>query len=136
LPLICGIFANTALQHLLNMALLEVGALCMFQRFGFAQLLVVLVATVPMLGGCGSDDAPPPPAPAGANSALAGSYGNTPAPSDSNTPCTDKQVRECRVDLGRQGTVNNCFVGLQLCKGGAWGTCQTAAEIEAQLNSQ
>ena len=110
----------------------------MFQRFGLAQLLVVLVATVPMLGGCGSDDAPPPPAPAGASSALAGSLGSTTTSTDtdSTTPCTDKQVRECRVELGRQGTVDNCFVGLQLCTVGTWGPCLSAAEIEAQLNSQ
>jgi len=108
----------------------------MFQQFRLAQILVMLVATAPIFSGCGSDDAPPPPAPASANSALAGSPDRTNTPSASDTSCTNKQVRECRVELGRQGTVSNCLVGLQLCTGGTWGPCESAAEIDAQLNGE
>jgi len=98
--------------------------------------MVLLALAAPMLEACGADDAPPPLAPASANSALAGSLGNTSSAPSSNTTCTDQQVRECRIELGQQGTVNNCFVGLQLCTSGSWGPCESAAEIEAQLNNQ
>ena len=108
----------------------------MFRRSERALLVVLLMATAPLLGACGSDEAPPPPAPASANSALAGSLNGAAAPASNTTPCADKQVRECRVELGRQGTVSNCFVGLQLCTGGSWSSCESASEIEAQLNGQ
>jgi len=108
----------------------------MFRRFALAQLLVTLVATVPVLTACGADESPPLPAPAGANSALAGTLGNTNATGNGAAPCSNKQVRECRVELGQQGTVVNCFIGLQLCEEGTWGPCLSTNEIEAQLNSQ
>jgi hypothetical protein len=111
----------------------------MIRAFVLAQLTVVLMAVAPLLGACGSDESPPP-APAPANSALAGalsaSDNQVTSTSANAVPCTDKQVRECRVELGQQGTVQNCFVGLELCSNGAWGPCLSAAEIEAQLNSQ
>jgi hypothetical protein len=107
----------------------------MFQRSGRAQLVLLLVATAPLLWACGTDEAPPPLAPASANSALAGSLSNA-APATNDAPCTDKQVRECRVELGRQGTISNCFVGLQLCTDGSWGPCGSAADIDAQLTGQ
>ncbi len=110
----------------------------MIRTFDLARLVLVLAAVAPMLGACGSEESPPP-APAPASSALAGAASTSPdnkATSNSVAPCTDKQVRECRVELGQQGTVQNCFVGLELCSNGAWGSCLSAAEIEAQLNSQ
>ncbi len=111
----------------------------MIRTFVSTQLVLVLALVTPMLGACGSDETPPP-APAPASSALAGSGStstdNVATSAAGATPCTNKQVRECRVELGQQGTVQNCFVGLELCSNGAWGPCLSAAEIEAQLNSQ
>ncbi len=108
----------------------------MFQRSGRTQLVLLLVATAPLLWACGVDDSAPPPAPASASSAVAGSLSNSAPVSNVEAPCTDKQVRECRVELGRQGTISNCFVGLQLCADGAWGPCESAADIDAQLTGQ
>jgi hypothetical protein len=110
----------------------------MIRTFVLARLTLVLIAIAPMLGACGSDESPPP-APAPASSALTGGSTSTDNMATSTTnaaPCTDKQVRECRIELGQQGTVQNCFVGLELCSNGAWGPCLSTAEIEAQLNSQ
>ncbi len=112
----------------------------MIRTFGLARLVLVLACAAPVLSACGSDESPPPP-PSSSNAALAGasstSAGDSSASSSASTvSCTDKQVRECRVELGQQGTVQNCFVGLQLCTNGAWGPCLSPAEIEAQLNAQ
>ena len=113
----------------------------MIRTFAPIRLALVLALVAPLLGACGNDESPPPPAPAHSDSALAGSSApsadNTPAsPTASTDSCTDNQVRECRVELGQQGAVQNCFVGLELCTNGVWGTCLSAAEIEAQLNAQ
>jgi len=111
----------------------------MIRAFVPTRLVLVLALAAPMLGACGSDETPPP-APAPASSALSGSAStstdNVATSTASTGPCTDRQVRECRKELGQQGTVQNCFVGLELCANGVWGPCLSAAEIEAQLNSQ
>jgi hypothetical protein len=113
----------------------------MIRRFALSRLVLVLALAAPLLSACGSDEGPPPPAPAGSDSALAVSppaaANSKTAPSAAGTEsCTEKQVRECRVDLGPQGTVQNCFVGLELCRNGVWGSCLSAAEVEAELSAQ
>ncbi len=126
---------NTPLHGWRAMSLLEVGALCMIRTFGKAMLAGALALAAPLFVACGSDEIPPPaPAPATANSALAG--GAAVATNSGATPCTNQQVRECRVELAQQGAVQNCFVGLQLCTNGAWGPCLSSDEIESQLNNQ
>ena len=109
----------------------------MIRRFGKAELTVALMLAMPLFVACGSDESPPPaPAPAAkarpwwAHRLVLEGAASTAA------ACADQQVQECRVELGQQGTVQNCFVGLQLCSKGVWGPCQSAADIEAQLNSQ
>ena len=134
-------YSNTPLHNGPPMSLLEVGDLCMVRRLGRAQLALLLAIAAPLCAACGSDESPPPaPAPSSVNSALAGApsvSANDSATSRGNgTACTEQQLRECRVELRRQGTVQNCFVGLQLCSKGVWGPCLSAAEIEAQLNTQ
>lgn len=106
----------------------------MIRRFGKAELTVALMLAMPLFVACGSDESPPPaPAPASESSALAGASSSS---ASTAAACTDQQVQECRVELGQQDTVQNCFVGLQLCSKGVWGPCQSASDIEAQLNSQ
>lgn len=105
--------------------------------------LVQFMGTVGLLSwlsvGCSGDEGPAPgptadlaPA-ASANDAASGAEASEPrgprAPA-----CTDMQLRECRVELGVQGSVRNCFVGLQLCVQGKWGACQDADDLEAQLS--
>ncbi len=105
--------------------------------FRLAQLVLAVALAAPMLGACGSDEVPPPaPAPAVSNSSLTGASSASSAIGNSVAPCVDKRVRECRIELGRQGAVQNCFVGLELCANGAWGPCLSSDEIEAQLNAQ
>ena len=107
----------------------------MIRRFGKAVLVIAMMLAAPLLVACGSDETPPAPAPGSVNAALAGAPSAAANTSDSRpTACTDQQVRECRVELGQQGTVQNCFVGLQLCSKGVWGPCSNASDIEAQLN--
>jgi hypothetical protein len=43
--------------------------------------------------------------------------------------CPSGVVRECKVRLGRQGSVENCFVGVQLCTDEAWGPCQSPDQL-------
>jgi hypothetical protein len=38
--------------------------------------------------------------------------------------CLDGEWEECRVQLPKQGDVENCFVGVRLCTGGLWSGCQ------------
>ena len=38
--------------------------------------------------------------------------------------CVDGEWEECRVQLPKQGDVENCFVGVRLCTGGVWSHCQ------------
>lgn len=41
-----------------------------------------------------------------------------------DSACVDGEWEECRVQLPKQGDVENCFVGVRLCTGGAWSGCQ------------
>jgi hypothetical protein len=43
--------------------------------------------------------------------------------------CSAGMMRECKVLLGRQGSVENCFVGVQLCTDDAWGPCQSVDQL-------
>jgi hypothetical protein len=91
----------------------------------FAHLVCVLL--IGALWGCGAagDEHPAPveyddeqaqlTEPAGAALAEAGSAAGT---------CSPGVVRECRVMLSRQGDIENCFVGVQVCSDDAWGPCQ------------
>jgi hypothetical protein len=111
----------------------------MNRPFRLAQLVLAIALAAPMLGACGSDEGPAPapaPAPSISNSSLTGASPASSAARNSAAPCVDRQVRECRIELGQQGTVQNCFVGLELCANGAWGSCLNSDEIEAQLNAQ
>ncbi len=38
-------------------------------------------------------------------------------------PCQDGATRECKVDLGTHNGVTSCFVGIETCLDGEWGTC-------------
>jgi hypothetical protein len=48
---------------------------------------------------------------------------------DAAESCPSGVVRECKVMLSRQGNVQNCFVGVQLCRDEAWGPCQSPDEL-------
>jgi hypothetical protein len=41
--------------------------------------------------------------------------------------CDEGATRECKVWLKNNGKVKNCFVGVQVCSGGAWGECGSEA---------
>jgi hypothetical protein len=43
--------------------------------------------------------------------------------------CAPGVVRECKVLLSRQGSVDNCFVGVQVCSDEAWGPCQSVDQL-------
>ena len=44
--------------------------------------------------------------------------------SSGDAECVDGEWEECRVQLPKQGDVENCFVGVRLCTGGVWSRCQ------------
>ena len=113
----------------------------MIRHLRLVQLMPVVVLAVPLLTGCGNDEGPAPaPAPTTSATSLSESKATGGAGSAQVSPddskCTNLQVRECSVKLSAQGAVQNCFVGLQLCSDGVWGTCQEPDRIESQLNSQ
>jgi hypothetical protein len=43
--------------------------------------------------------------------------------------CPSGVMRECKVLLSSQGSVKNCFVGVQLCSDEAWGPCQSLDQL-------
>jgi len=112
----------------------------MIQQLRFVQLMSVTGLVALFLAGCSSDEAPSPAPYQNSEAATVASSAASETAADSSqpanpavSPCVDRQVRECHVTLGAQGAVQNCFVGLQLCLKGHWGTCEDPSEIEAQL---
>jgi hypothetical protein len=106
----------------------------LIQLVGFVGL-----ATLAMVG-CGSDErqAPAPYEGSSTPDTAGGASGGAAAGNLNTTgaSCENQQVRECHVILGAQGSVQNCFTGLQLCTSGEWGPCVDPSELEAQLNGQ
>jgi hypothetical protein len=47
-----------------------------------------------------------------------------PAAAKNTSVCVQGALQTCTVQLGTQGTVHQCFSGMQLCSGGAWTDCQ------------
>jgi hypothetical protein len=41
-----------------------------------------------------------------------------------DSPCEEGDWHECRVQLPKQGDVENCFVGVRVCENGVWSACQ------------
>ncbi|GEM_PF-2911024 len=92
--------------------------------------------------GCSADPPPTPapydePTPSISSGSASETSTGTSSGGDARTvgPCTEMQVRECRIELGAQGAVRNCFVGLQLCRDGRWGPCQEPDALEAELTA-
>jgi hypothetical protein len=93
---------------------------------------LVFAASIGALGGCGAADGGHPPAvdldleqgPLGER--LPAGLGEAGA---SGAACPSGVARECKVMLSRQGNVENCFVGVQLCSDEAWGPCQSPDEL-------
>jgi hypothetical protein len=90
---------------------------------------MVFLALVGALGGCGAaDDEHPAPVDdvdveqAQLAERLPAVLGEAGA---SGAACSSGVVQECKVMLSRQGSVVNCFAGVQLCSDGAWGPCQS-----------
>ena|SRR5215207_8733531 len=84
------------------------------------------------LWGCGGADGEHP-APAEYDAEQAPLLDPTPelsgeAGADAGT-CASGVVRECKLLLSRQGSVVNCFVGVQLCSDDAWGPCQSLDQL-------
>lgn len=93
--------------------------------------LIVMVALV--MAGCGSEDGSTPPlVEPGSTAQEASSTQDTPA-DPGTSRCDELQVRECHIALPGQGSVQNCFAGLQLCADGKWGPCSDPSVIEARL---
>jgi hypothetical protein len=99
-------------------------------------MALVGLVTLAMVGCSGDEHPAPAPyegsaAPATAASSTERTPGKT---ATTDTSCEDGQVRECHVVLGAQGSVQNCFVGLQLCTNGQWGDCVDPSELDAELS--
>ncbi len=45
-----------------------------------------------------------------------------------STICKDGAYKDCKVILGKQGDVENCFEGIQFCINGVWGPCDDPPE--------
>lgn len=97
--------------------------------FSIGGLALLSIAT---LAGCGSDDEQHSPA-AGAGeeplrmpAPVSAAQGEAGAASGT---CTSGVVRECKIMLAPHDGVVNCFVGVQLCRDEAWGSCQSPDEL-------
>ena len=113
----------------------------MIQQLRLVQLMGVTGLVTLFLAGCSGDEAPSPAPYQATEATTAASSSTVRTGSDDSQPskpvaatCVDRQVRECHVTLGAQGTVQNCFVGLQLCVSGQWGPCLEPSAIDAQLD--
>ena len=92
----------------------------------------VFALAIGALWGCGGADGEhPAPAEYDAEQArllepapeLSGEAGAAPG------TCPSGVMRECKVLLSRQGSVENCFVGVQLCTDDEWGPCQSLDQL-------
>jgi hypothetical protein len=113
----------------------------MNQKLRLVQLMGVTALVTLLLAGCSGDESPTPAPYQNAEATLAANSSPAETGTDGLHPskpaaasCVNDQVRECRVTLGAQGAVQNCFVGLQLCAGNQWGPCLEPGAIESQLD--
>lgn len=109
----------------------------MIRHLRLTQLMALVGFVTLAMVGCGGEEhpAPAPYEGSAAPETTAGSTGRTPGKTaTTDTSCEDGQIRECRIVLGAQGSVQNCFAGLQLCTAGQWGNCVDPSEIEAELS--
>jgi hypothetical protein len=107
----------------------------LLRRFGGAEFsrrlgapaAALLVFT---LCGCGgADDERSPPPASELEVKVAAPLPMVGEESVSAGPCTSGVVQECKVMLGVHGDVSNCFVGVQMCRDGKWGACQSPDEL-------
>lgn len=89
---------------------------------------LVCVAMVAALSGCGASDEEHP-APAGYEAGQAPLEARPAVAGAAAEACAEGVARECKVTLGRQGSVQDCFVGVQLCVEGEWGPCQSPDQL-------
>ncbi|HKY35795.1 MAG TPA: hypothetical protein VJN18_07650 [Polyangiaceae bacterium] len=84
------------------------------------------------LGGCGAadDEHPAPPSEHDHEQVKMAAAAHEPvseAGASAGT-CPSGAVRECKLMLSRQGSIVNCFVGVQWCSDDEWGPCQSPDE--------
>lgn len=113
----------------------------MIQQLRLVQVMGVTGLLALLLTGCSGDEAPSPAPYRNSEATTASSSSASDTTTENSHPsmpaaasCVNGQVRECHVKLGAQGTVQNCFVGLQLCTDGHWGPCVEPSAIESQLD--
>jgi hypothetical protein len=95
---------------------------------------VAVAAT--LAAGCGAEHAPPAADGSGGGHNEGGGGNDIRLPPLPDTGrCTTGVVQDCTVYY-EVGGIQNCFVGVQLCVEGEWGTCseqQTVDELIAEL---
>ncbi len=90
-----------------------------------ARSLLGCLALVGGAAGCGSgDQAPPgPPLEAPTDSGPNRQNGDSSYMLPVGSPCTEGTMKACKVLLPAHGSIHPCFVGVQICSGGAFGPC-------------
>jgi len=98
--------------------------------------MLVAVGCGALATSCGADHAALAGDGSGGHGNEGGSGSDLPLPPISATgSCTTGVVQECSVYY-KSGDIQNCFVGVQLCIDGEWGTCtdqDTVDEMIAEL---
>ena len=114
-----GPFSGSPLRAALALALLSLGA-CRAPAAS-DRLHGPVAAELPELSGSGG----PGESVAGGEEAddAEDASGADDGEEEAGAPCEDGASRPCRVLLGEHGGVTSCFVGVELCWDGAWGSC-------------
>lgn len=89
-----------------------------------ARLGIVVVSAILVSACSGGADRPAPP---GGND----SAGESPPPADDQDPADDPKPTECetgdthtcKVQLPTHGSIETCYVGVNLCVDGVWSEC-------------
>jgi hypothetical protein len=92
-----------------------------------ANTLAVSLLVSVVAAACGGDDegpkGAPPEVPIGDSGPLPPFLTDGGYIQPVGSPCTETDVKECKVLLPAHGPIHPCFIGVQICTNGKWGEC-------------
>lgn len=90
-----------------------------------ARLGITLLGALLVSACSGAAERPPPPddSATGAVAPDAADPGDDPASAPAATPCETGATRSCKVQLPTHGSIETCYLGVNLCVDGVWSEC-------------
>ncbi|MBI3204814.1 MAG: hypothetical protein HYZ29_24980 [Myxococcales bacterium] len=86
--------------------------------------LGIVVMSALLLGACsGGTDRPAPPSGSDTQPATAPTPDDGDDPKDAPTGCETGATRTCKVQLPTHGSIETCYLGVNLCVDGEWSEC-------------